>query len=1320
MKIIQRLRLLQNPEQAGSGAGVPPAFPRLFRNSGRRDACTTRVLHEPLLFSLIAGLLFAAAAGRAQPALRDPAAVIAEAQAVTRERFPDADTVLTYNLVYERYNPDGTAEAWDDESVTILTEKGRREVGTRAISFNVSYGTTSVVRVEIYKPDGRVITVDVARQSRVMIDSGQMGSNIFDPNNKVLSLSIPGLEIGDTCRILTRSTTHKARVPNAWSDYSVFEYTSPIVALDYEVVAPPELPLVHQVLRSSVSNTVAATTENLADGRIRHRWAVRNVPRMFDEPDMPPMHTQVQRLLLSTQPDWPSVSRWYWNLSKPRLDSTVPEMVETVDRLTAGADSRTERIRRLFTFVSQQIRYMGITDEAVAPGYEPHDVSMTFTNRYGVCRDKAALLVALLRLNGIEAFPVLIQAGAKLDPDVPLPFFNHAIVAAAREPADPANPYILMDPTDENTRDMLPSYLCNRSYLVATPDGDPLRVSPIVPATSNLLHIASEGEADAAGTLTLRSELRFDGINDTLYRNHLVRLPPNERRTFFEGILKTRLSGAELLDCAILPEDLRDTAQPLTVRLTCRVIDWPVRGDGIDLASLPWLGASLGYVNFVVGQTGLPTRRYTLETGIACGVEETISIRVRDALGAPLRVPEPTRLDRPGVRFSLVTTAGDGRLGGALDYRIEQPEFTPAEYGGLRASLQEMEVASRRRPAFAATGGAVRPDVRVLDVLTRYDLADSRAWTRTETRVTQVLTYAGKKRCSELMIGYTPAWQTAELVSATVSNANGAVFSVHGKEINHMDAPWVGGAPRYPAAKTLVVNLPGVETGSVITAVTRITQRDAPRFSVQAVFGGFDPVTRETIEIATPASLALDTRAFHAESLVATTAEEADRTVRRWVAGPQAATVREPALPPGWTFKPTLLAAAGDPDAGLAETRAAFARAMRGQTAAAARARALAREAGSSDAALLAIRDFVLRTIRPGGPAFTTLPAGRAVTPADQTLAEGYGHSADRCILLATMLRAAGFDAEPVLVNPQRQRPLSLYAAARPFEGLAGFSEALVRVNRRPDLLTRLFGGRTDAAPLYLGDGDHYSVPGTTAFDDHPLLMLDGRETRVEIAPAFRNRSRTDWHLALDANGTAVITVTNWYFGPDCGLFRRQYAEMPPEERRRHHLELVGGISRSAEAAGDLMTDLDAYPGFRAFTVRAARYAVRDGTALTLLLPDVPSAAVPLRADRRFSPMLLGADGEHLWTCTVALPAGLMARVPVTPPAVSLTLPGDAGSVVGASRLETAADGALTLRYDRRIRTTPALLPPELYPALLEVNRTLLNPALRTVVIELE
>ena len=34
--------------------------------------------------------------------------------------------------------------------------------------------------------------------------------------------------------------------------------------------------------------------------------------------------------------------------------------------------------------------------------------------------------------------------------------------------------FLLMDPTNENTKDLLPAYLMDRSYLVAHPEGRPL------------------------------------------------------------------------------------------------------------------------------------------------------------------------------------------------------------------------------------------------------------------------------------------------------------------------------------------------------------------------------------------------------------------------------------------------------------------------------------------------------------------------------------------------------------------------------------------------------------------------------------------------------------------------------------------------------------------------------------------------------------------------------------------------------------------------------------------------------------------------------
>ena len=114
---------------------------------------------------------------------------------------------------------------------------------------------------------------------------------------------------------------------------------------------------------------------------------------------MPDLHTCVQRLLVSTTPDWETVSRWYWRLSEPHYVPS-PELSAKVRELKVKAGDSDASIRALFRFVAQDIRYLGITAETEAPGYEPHDVRDTFAARHGVCRDKAALLVVMLREAG--------------------------------------------------------------------------------------------------------------------------------------------------------------------------------------------------------------------------------------------------------------------------------------------------------------------------------------------------------------------------------------------------------------------------------------------------------------------------------------------------------------------------------------------------------------------------------------------------------------------------------------------------------------------------------------------------------------------------------------------------------------------------------------------------------------------------------------------------------------------------------------------------------------------------------------------------------
>ena len=120
----------------------------------------------------------------------------------------------------------------------------------------------------------------------------------------------------------------------------------------------------------------------------------------------------------------------------------------------------------------------------------------------------------------------------------------------------------------------------------------------------------------------------------------------------------------------------------------------------------------------------------------------------------------------------------------------------------------------------------------------------------TNTFVKEILTYKGKKGAAEMSYTYSPATRTIEVIEATVSNRNGTVSRLTPKEVNLLDANWVASAPRYPASKKLMVNLPGVEVGSVIRATVVKTVTNAPvAYTGQFTFDSVDPVDRVEVEM---------------------------------------------------------------------------------------------------------------------------------------------------------------------------------------------------------------------------------------------------------------------------------------------------------------------------------------------------------------------------------------------------------------------------------------------------------------------------------------
>jgi transglutaminase-like putative cysteine protease len=1232
--------------------------------------------------------------------LLDSKKAIEAAGQITTANYPDCDEATVDKKMVRVYRADGTGESQDETFVKVLTEKGKRGNRTLALSFMLPYFTVEVVKLEVVKPDGTVTPVDLAANSKEMIDDSQMSMNIYDPNSKILQVNIPQLEIGDVVHSITRTTTERSIIPGEFAEYNVFEGQGYIRHMTYEVHSPVDKPLQRVFVRDEIPGTIvhSSAAEAGETGTLVHRWEVNNVPRMFEEPAMPAYENVLQRLLISTTPNWQAVSKWYWELSKPHLEATTPEMKKTVDELTADAKTDMDKVKALFYHVSKKVRYMGLTPEKDRPGFEPHDVRLTFEKKYGVCRDKAALLVSMLRTAGLKAYPVLINVGSKKDAEVAEPFFNHAIVGVDLKDRD----YVLMDPTDENTRELLPAGDRNQSYLVCRPEGEAIRLSPIDSPEKNMMTVKTTAVLNANGQIEAKSELAFDGVNDNSYREMFVRQKPDDIRRFFERNLKRSMPGARLKTVKLSPQDMLDITQPVRAELEFSADGMTANGSGKSVVSVPWIGNGLGIVNFILGGTGLEKRKYPLQTYAACGLKEEISLKLADDFTGAISMPACLPVQDECLGYAQNFQFKDHTLACSRDLSLKVVEFSPAQYLDLKRTLEKLDYDARKTPVMALGVNAIAQvspvadsnddppvdsNAKVLESRKELIVQDAHTATYRVRYAKRILTYNGKIREAEVKIDYNPACQEAKLVRAVVTSKTGQKQEISKDEINIMDAGWNASAKRYTGGKILVANLPGVDIGSTIEVEYEITSKERPFLSGFEAFQLPDELDQKSFKLTAPEGVKIQQIVSGSDGSVKQQAktENGQQTIT-WSSENVKAMPEESQLPPEWLFLPGVTYFAGDLNSYLGNLRDAMLEhsAKRGKVEQL--ARQLTADAKTKLAGIKAIRDYVAKSIRVAGPSFTELPLTE-LSDADTTLSDGYGHLADRAILLHAMLAAAGFQPEFVLASglpPIGAITNLTHSCPMP----QSFQMPLVRV-------------RLDGEDYYLNDTDQYAQLGSTSFDGRLAIALATQAFEVvKAAKNCEDKRDTVYSLAVSDTGKTQVRISRHYYGTEYNGRRRFFSELPPEERRRYFQEIVSGVAQGARPVGDLVTDFDVYPGVEQFTVEIDKYSVVDGKYLYFDLPFRPSL-FPAGTDRRSLPLFIPHTSENTVRTEIQLPEKFHQRV-IVPPNEDLQGPGGGGK---ARITSTEADGKYVITH--RFETAPAIIAPKDYAAMLNIESTL-------------
>ncbi|HOK80678.1 MAG TPA: DUF3857 domain-containing protein [bacterium] len=320
------------------------------------------------------------------------------------------------------------------QKILITGEKGKQH-GTLQIPFDAERQKVEILKATTITPENKTFAV---RKSDIrIITPAELSSySVLYPGIRVCTITFPSVNIDCIIEYSYRITTKESRMPGEFWDGFFFQSTEPFLVSRYKITVPANKEL--YIYPFSVE-----LKSKTKDRRfLIYEWEKTNMPAITPERMMPPVEEVVPKILVTTIKDWDKIGKWFLSLAK---DSTIPDSVvkSIAAEITKNAQNDEEKIKAIYHFICKNIRYIGL--ELGIHGFKPHAAKDVIKLGYGDCKDKAALMVAMLKSVGIQSYIALVNTERHIEKNVPFPGqFNHAIVAVAGK-----HQFLLLDPTSE-------------------------------------------------------------------------------------------------------------------------------------------------------------------------------------------------------------------------------------------------------------------------------------------------------------------------------------------------------------------------------------------------------------------------------------------------------------------------------------------------------------------------------------------------------------------------------------------------------------------------------------------------------------------------------------------------------------------------------------------------------------------------------------------------------------------------------------------------------------------------------------------------------
>ncbi|MBL0209511.1 MAG: DUF3857 domain-containing protein [Holophagaceae bacterium] len=527
----------------------------------------------PISLALIAGSIFSTTSG-AQAKSR-PASVqsIPESSWLNAPALSaDPASVLAASTIHKRRENSSILELLEDYHITLDTD-GRIEQRYRYV-FRVeteagisAWGSVSAdwspwheerpkIRARVISPNGKVHLLDPKTIGDY--SANENSPQVYDDRKRV-SAPLPKLSVGSLAEVevITKETSTSTK---AGGKHTIILSSSvPIMETRVQLTVPENLPLKWKLKGLP---GVQPLNTSIGDRKMMSfRVGVREAPH-HNEPYRPADLVDQPLLSFTTVPSWAVASKSYEALVESKLEGS--DLSAWALEAIGAREKPLEKIAALLARLTKEIRYVGIEFGECA--IVPHTPNETLQRGFGDCKDKATLLVALLRSVGIKAHVALLNVSytVDVDPDLPgISGFDHAIVYV---PAASANDKpVWIDPTHEFARaGELPEADQGRRVLVAATETVGLITTPEQPEKNAIWETREIFFADH-GKARIVETSYGSGSGELELRNIAGADDPKKFRESIKKYVKDQYVAKDL---GLLEPGIRsDLNQPFTLKL---------------------------------------------------------------------------------------------------------------------------------------------------------------------------------------------------------------------------------------------------------------------------------------------------------------------------------------------------------------------------------------------------------------------------------------------------------------------------------------------------------------------------------------------------------------------------------------------------------------------------------------------------------------------------------------------------------------------------------------------------------------------------------